>query len=75
MYIWQHNNWTSWRYDAAALALPLAAVCSQQGRLYGRLDDLGMAQRDMALLDAITKDVWVLTSAHLRPSTGKSRAS
>jgi Fic family protein len=57
MYIWQHNNWTNWRYDAAALALPLAAVCSQQGRLYGRLDDLGMAQRDMALLDAITKDV------------------
>jgi Fic family protein len=57
MYIWQNNNWTNWRYDAAALALPLADVCSQQGRLYGRLDDLGMAQRDMALLDAITKDV------------------
>lgn len=57
MYIWQNNNWTNWRYDAAALALPLAAVCSQQGRLYGRLDDLGMAQRDRALLDAITKDV------------------
>jgi Fic family protein len=56
-YIWQRNNWTNWRYDAADLAMPLAAVCSQQGRLYGRLDDLGMAQRDMALLDAITKDV------------------
>jgi Fic family protein len=56
-YIWQRNNWTNWRYDVSALALPLAAVCSQQGRLYGRLDDLGMAQRDMALLDAITKDV------------------
>ncbi|MDI9334209.1 MAG: Fic family protein [Cytophagales bacterium] len=57
MYIWQNNNWTNWRYDATSLALPLAAACSQQGRLYGRLDDLGMAQRDMALLDAITKDV------------------
>ena len=57
MYIWQSNNWTNWRYDAAALALPLAAVCSQQGRLYGRLDDLGMAQRDMAAVDAITSDV------------------
>ena len=56
-YIWQRNNWTNWRYDASALARPLAAVCSQQGRLYGRLDDLGVAQRDMALLDVITKDV------------------
>lgn len=57
MYIWQNNNWTNWRYDAAALAPLLFAVCAQQGRLYGRLDDLGMAQRDQALLDAITKDV------------------
>jgi Fic family protein len=56
-YIWQNNNWTNWRYDAAALAQPLATVCSQQGRLYGRLGDLGMAQQSMAALDAITKDV------------------
>ena len=56
-YIWQRNNWTNWRYDKAELALLLAQVCAQQGRLYGRLGDLGMAEQGMAALDAITKDV------------------
>ena len=56
-YIWQASDWPSWRYDLAALAVPLAEVSRAQGLLMGRLADVGMALRDQASLAALTEDV------------------
>jgi len=61
-YIWQSDDWPNWRYDLAVLAGPLADASHAQGRLIGRLIDVGMAMRDQATLAALTDDV-VKTSA------------
>ena len=61
-FIWQQRDWPQWRYDAAALGLPLARVSQAQGVLLGRLADVGLALRGEACLEALTKDV-VETSA------------
>lgn len=57
LYIWQADDWPSWRYDLARLAAPLAEVSRAQGWLMGRLADVGMALRDQASLSALTEDV------------------
>lgn len=56
-FIWQANDWPTWRFDLAALAGALAEVSRAQGLLMGRLADLGMALRDQASLAALTEDV------------------
>jgi Fic family protein len=56
-YLWQSSDWTSWRFDWAALAEPLSEVSRTQGRLLGRLADVGMTLRDQASLLALTEDV------------------
>jgi len=56
-YIWQAEDWPRWRYDLAALVDPLAKVSHEQGRLIGRLADVGLALRDQASLAALTDDV------------------
>jgi Fic family protein len=56
-YIWQSSDWPSWRFDLAALAQPLAEVSRAQGRLTGRLADVGISLRDQASLSALTEDV------------------
>ena len=57
LYIWQASDWPHWRYDLARLAEPMASVSHAQGRLMGRLTDVGMALRDQASLSALTDDV------------------
>lgn len=61
-YIWQRPDWPQWRWDAAALAAPLAQVHRAQGHLAGRMAELGLAQRDQATLQALTQEV-ITTSA------------
>ncbi|BCO29782.1 hypothetical protein MIZ03_4706 [Rhodoferax lithotrophicus] len=56
-YIWQLPDWPSLRYDASALAAPLAQVHRAQGQLMGRMAELGMAQRDQATLQVLTQEV------------------
>ena len=56
-YIWQSSDWPSLRFDWAALAEPLSEVSRAQGRLMGRLADVGMTLRDQASLVALTDDV------------------
>lgn len=56
-YIWQLAGWPALRYDLAALASPLAGASRAQGRLLGRLSDVGMVLRDQACLVALTEDV------------------
>jgi Fic family protein len=57
LYIWQADDWPTWRFDLQALAGPLAEVSRAQGVLLGRLADVGMALRDQASLAALTADV------------------
>ena len=61
-YLWQRPDWPQWRWDAAALAAPLAQVHRAQGHLAGRLSELGSAQREQATLQALTQEV-ITTSA------------
>lgn len=61
-YIWQSGDWPAWRYDLAVLTQPLAEASRAQGRLVGRLADVGMALRDQASLSTLTEDV-IETSA------------
>jgi Fic family protein len=56
-YLWQRPDWPNWRYDLAALTAPLTAVSHAQGRLLGRLDDVGFDLRNLACLAALTDDV------------------
>ncbi|OOG53472.1 Fic family protein [Polaromonas sp. C04] len=57
LYIWQQADWPHWRFDAAALAEPLAQVHRAQGHLQGRMAELGLAQREQATLLALTQEV------------------
>jgi len=57
MYIWQLPDWPNFRFDEKALALRLAEVRHAQGRLLGRMEGMGLAQRDEASLRVLTEDV------------------
>ncbi|MDA8453078.1 Fic family protein [Acidovorax sp. NCPPB 3859] len=61
-YVWQRPDWPQWRFNALALAAPLAEVHRAQGHLAGRMAGVGLAQRDQATLRALTQEV-VTTSA------------
>ena len=56
-YIWQQPDWPFWRHDLPALFPLLIEVSQAQGRLLGRLQDLGEAQRAEASLGVLTEDV------------------
>jgi Fic family protein len=55
--IWQRPDWPNWRFDAAALAVPLAELHRAQGHLAGRMAELGMAQQGEAALQVLTQEV------------------
>jgi Fic family protein len=57
LYLWQQPDWPQWRFDAAALATPLAQVHQAQGHLMGRMGELGLAQREQATLQVLTQEV------------------
>lgn len=61
-WIWEQPDWPAWRYDLDALLPVLFDIAALQGRLLGRLTDVGFALRDQASLAALTDDV-VKTSA------------
>jgi len=57
LYIWQNPDWPHWRFDLNALAQPLAQVSHAQGRLLGRLAEVGLPLRAQASLAALADDV------------------
>lgn len=57
LYLWQLPDWPAWRFNASALAAPLARVHQAQGHLRGRMTTLGMAQRAQTTLQVLTEDV------------------
>lgn len=68
-YIWQADDWPSWRYDLASMAQSLADVSRAQGLLMGRLADVGMTLRDQASLSALTEYVINTSEKLMRPRT------
>ena len=56
-YIHLLPDWTSFRWRAADVTAPLAAVRHRQGRLIGRMESLGFELRSEAILVTLTDDV------------------
>lgn len=57
MWIHEHANWPRFTWDSAALAPKLADIHYRQGRLLGRMENLGFELRQEASLDTLTSDV------------------
>ena len=57
MYIWQQENWPDLSWDNGRLAALLGQVSREQGRLLGRMQNLGFDLRREAQLDTLTEDV------------------
>ncbi|MBX9588499.1 MAG: Fic family protein [Hyphomonadaceae bacterium] len=56
-YIHELNGWPEFTWDHKALEEPLAAVRHRQGRLFGRMEALGLKLRSEAMLQTLTEDV------------------
>lgn len=56
-FIHELPDWPAFRWDSERLAAPLAAVRHRQGRLLGRMEALGFALREEAVLRTLTEDV------------------
>ncbi len=56
-YIHELKGWPEFHWDQKHLAEPLAEVRHRQGRLLGRMESLGFALRNEAVLHTLTEDV------------------
>ncbi|WP_293862102.1 Fic family protein [uncultured Alsobacter sp.] len=56
-YIHQSSAWPALSWDEGAIAPLLADVRHRQGRLFGRMEGLGLAARSEAMLKILTEDV------------------
>jgi len=56
-YIHERLNWPHFEWDQRGLAKQLAAVRHRQGRLIGRMQELGFPLREEAVLQTLTEDV------------------
>lgn len=56
-FVWQQRDWPAWRWDQPRVAALLADVSFRQGRLIGRMEDLGFRAREEAALRTLTDDV------------------
>jgi len=56
-YIRELEDWPHFKWDSAKLAQKLAAVRNRQGRLSGRMEELGFRLRSEANLEALTEEV------------------
>src|SRR6202048_727597 len=57
MHIWEQEHWPALTWDSARLATLLGQVSREQGRLLGRMQDLGFDLRREAQLNTLTEDV------------------
>jgi Fic family protein len=57
MYIWENPDWPVWRWNNDRLIGPLSVARLKQGRLLGRMAQLGFSLKLEAQLDALTEDV------------------
>lgn len=56
-YIYQLPDWPNFHWSNGEVAGPLAAVRHRQGLLFGRMESLGLLQRDEAVLQTLSLDV------------------
>ncbi len=56
-YNYELSDWPRFRWDEKQLCRHLASVRHRQGRLIGRMEALGFALRDEAVLQTLTQDV------------------
>jgi len=56
-YIHQQANWTNFTWDDAMLSMPLGKVRNLQGRLMGKMGQLGFGLQQEAFLATLTLDV------------------
>jgi Fic family protein len=56
-YIYELAEWPRFHWDSAALAVPLGALRHRQGRLLGRMENLGFSLRAEATLQALTTEI------------------
>src|SRR5260370_956532 len=56
-YIYELPKWPKFEWDQCGLAKQLAAVRHRQGRLIGRMQELGFPLREEAALQTLTEDV------------------
>jgi Fic family protein len=57
MWIYDHQSWPNFTWDAEALASKLADVRHRQGRLLGRMEGLGFELKRETSLSTLTNDV------------------
>jgi Fic family protein len=57
MYVWEQESWPELTWDSTRLATLLGQVSREQGRLLGRMQDLGFELRREAHLSTLTEDV------------------
>jgi Fic family protein len=57
MWIYEHQDWPNFTWDAEALASKLTDVRHRQGRLIGRMEGLGFELQHKASLSTMTNDV------------------
>ena len=56
-YIHQNENWPSFTWDATALQTLLGEVRNRQGKLMGKMETMGFALQEQALLNTLTIDI------------------
>lgn len=56
-YIWQHNDWPHFKWDASSVLAPLAQARRRQGELLGEMSRIGFAARRDATAQTLTDDV------------------
>jgi Fic family protein len=57
MYIWEQDSWPALTWDSGRLAALLGQASREQGRLLGRMQDLGFDLRRETQLSTLTEDV------------------
>ena len=57
LYIHELSDWPTFAWSSESLAAPLAAVRHRQGRLIGRMEELGFQLREEAVLRTLTTEV------------------
>lgn len=57
MYIHQNPDWPNFSWDHKSALIPLGKVRNLQGRLLGKMENIGFSLREEALLETLTNDI------------------
>ena len=57
MYIYQNENWPHFTWDETKILTLLAQVKLAQGLLLGKMQNIGFAMQDNALLQTLTEEI------------------